>query len=89
LYGNGDVLVPGHLPVGTGNLVEQDAADGDEAWTKDGFDKGTYGRGIGQVFDVGGDVKKVADGEDAATASEGACFGYALQGAEEMVYGSW
>ena len=74
--------MPGDFPVGCGEFVEEDAADGETLGAEYGLDEVANFRGRGEVVDFRGFIEKVAD---AAAAMLGWGLWNAVEGGLELV----
>jgi hypothetical protein len=62
--------MPRNLPIGTGCFVEEDSADGKGLAAKDGCNDLPDKVGMRQLVDIGTDIEKISNGEDAASAKD-------------------
>lgn len=71
LHGDGQVLMPGDLPIRPGDLVEEDAAHGKEQKSKNWLHQSAEQFGMGQRAYLGRYIQEIADGENPAALSCG------------------
>lgn len=80
---NGHVLMPGHFPVGVGDLVEENSSYRDKVRSKNWLDQRTNDSGIGQFLHLCRYIQQIADSKDAAAFANGAFLVNALYGRKE------